>query len=105
LIVTEADELLQMAIAAVAAFGARSAYGMSDDEVRSSLRRLQGIATLVAGAAAAIVQEASGRGLPHEDGAASAVAWLRDLLRVSPVEANRMILLAAWPPARAGNRS
>jgi Domain of unknown function (DUF222)/HNH endonuclease len=93
LIVTEADELLQTAIAAVAAFGARSAYAMSDDEVRSSLRRLQGLATVVAGAAAAIVQEAAGRDIARHDGAASTVAWLRDVLRISPVEASRMILL------------
>ena len=79
----EPDELLQAATSAVAAFAARATYVLSNDELRSSLGRLQRIATLVAGSAAALAHEAAGRDLPHADGAASTVAWLRDLLRIS----------------------
>ena len=89
----EPDELLQAAISAVTAFAARPTYALSNNDLRSSLGRLQRIATLVAGAAAMLVHEAAGRDLPREDGAASAVAWLRDILRISPAEASRMITL------------
>ena len=78
---------------ALAAFAARPAYAMSNNELRSSLGRLQHIATLVAGASAALVHEAAGRNLPREDGAASAVAWLRDLLRIPAADANRILAL------------
>ncbi len=78
---------------AVATFAARPAYAMSNNELRSSLGRLQHIATLVAGASAALVHEAAGRNLPHEDGAASTVAWLRDLLRIPAADASRLLAL------------
>jgi Domain of unknown function (DUF222)/HNH endonuclease len=93
LTVTEGDELLLTAISAVSAFAARSTYAMSNDDLRSALERLQRIATSVAGATAAIVQEASGRDLPHDDGVASTVAWLRDVLRISAADASRTIAL------------
>ncbi len=73
---------------------------MSNNELRSSLGRLQHIATLVAGATAALVDEAAGRNLPHEDGAASTVAWLRDLLRISAADASRLITLGQLIDAR-----
>ncbi len=90
---TEPDELLPSASSAIAAFAARPAYAMSNNELRCSLGRLQQIATLVAGASAALVHEAAGRNLPREDGAASAVAWLRDLLRIPATDANRILAL------------
>ncbi len=89
----EPDELLQTATSAVATFAARPAYAMSNNELRSSLGRLQRIATLVAGAAAALVHEATGRDLPREDGSASTVAWLRDLTRITAAEASRTVAL------------
>ena len=95
----EPDELLAVA-SAVATFAALPAYAMSNNELRSSLGRLQHIATLVAGATAAIVDEAAGRNLPHEDGAASTVAWLRDLLRISAPDASRLITLGQLIDAR-----
>jgi Domain of unknown function (DUF222)/HNH endonuclease len=86
------DPLLTAA-SAVAAFVARPAFALSDNDLRSSLDRLQRIATVVAGAMAGIVQEASGRDLPHTDGAASTVAWLRDLLRITAADASRLTTL------------
>ena len=88
----EPGDLLTVA-SALAAFAVRPAYAMSNNELRSSLGRLQQIATLVAGASAALVHEAAGRNLPREDGAASAVAWLRDLLRIPATDANRILAL------------
>jgi hypothetical protein len=87
------DDLLETAVSAIAAFAARPVYAHSNDELRSSLDRLQKFATLAMGAASALVREASARDLPREDGAASAVAWLRDVLRVTAAEASRMIAL------------
>ena len=87
------DELLQAAMSAVTTFAARPAYALPNNELRSSLGQLQRIATLVAGSAAVLAHEAAGRDLPHADGAASTVAWLRDLLRVTAADAGRMIAL------------
>lgn len=84
---------LQAAASAVAAFAARPVYALSNDELRSELARLQRVATLAAGAASALVHEAAGRDLPHADGAASTVAWVRDLLRVTAADARRMVAL------------
>ena len=89
----EPGEPLLTAASAVAGFAARPTYALSNNDLRSSLGRLQHMATLVAGAAAALAHEAAGRDLPREDGAASAVAWLRDVLRISTAEAARMIAL------------
>jgi len=86
------DDLLVTAASAVAAF-ARPAYALSNDDLRSSLDRLQKLATLATGAASSLVREASARDLPRDDGAASTVAWLRDLLRITATDANRMIAL------------
>ena len=87
------DDALAMVASTVAAFAARPAFALPDTQLRSSLGRLQQIATVVAGAMAGIVEEASGRDLPHADGAASTVAWLRDLLRITAGDANRLITL------------
>jgi Domain of unknown function (DUF222)/HNH endonuclease len=87
------DDLLAMAASAVRAFAVRPTFGLSDAELRSSLDRLQRVATVVAGAMAVTVQEVSGRDLPHVDGATSTIAWLRDLLRITAADANRLITL------------
>jgi hypothetical protein len=97
----EPDEPLLTAGSAVAAFAARPAYAMSNDDLRSSLAHLQRIATMVAGAAAALVHEAAGRDLPHDDGATSAVAWLRDLLRIPATDASRLVTLGQLIDTRA----
>jgi hypothetical protein len=89
----EPDDPLAMAAPAVCAFAARPAFGLSNDELRSSLIRLQTVATLAISAASALVHEASGRDLPHADGAASTVAWLRDLLRITAADASHMVTL------------
>ncbi len=89
----EEDELLATAASAVAALAARPAYALSNDDLRSTLDRLHRITTIVAGTAATLVHEASARDLPHHDAAASTVAWLRDLLRITAADANRMITL------------
>ena len=94
-VMNEPDEPLQTAASAVAEFAGRPTYALSNEELRSSLGGLHRLATLVAGAAAALAHEACGRDLPHDDGAASAVAWLRDLLRISPAEASRMVAMGA----------
>jgi hypothetical protein len=90
---SEPEEPLVTAACAVSAFAARRAYAMSNDGLRSALEELHGIATRVAGVASTLVHEAAGRDLPHDDGAASTVAWLRDLLRITPADASRMVLL------------
>ncbi len=89
----EPDDLLATAASAVAALAARPPYALSNDDLRSALDRLHRITTIVAGTAATLVHEASARGLPHHDAATSTVAWLRDLLRISAADANRMITL------------
>lgn len=89
----EPDDLLATAASAVAALAARPPYALSNDDLRSALDRLHRITTIVAGTAATLVHEASARGLPHRDAATSTVAWLRDLLRISAADANRMITL------------
>ena len=96
------DDLLTTAASAVTAFTARPAYALSDAEVRSSLDRLQKVATVAAGAMAVIVHEAAGRDLPHTDGATSTVAWLRDLLRITAADANRMVTLGQIIDHRPG---
>jgi hypothetical protein len=89
----EPDDPLLTATSAVAAFAARPVFALSDKELGLLLGRLQRIATVVVGAMAGIVQEASGRDLPHTDGAASTVAWLRDLLRITAADASRLVTL------------
>jgi hypothetical protein len=88
------DDLATAAAAAsIAAFAARPAYAMSNDEIPSSLGRLQRIATVAAATMAVMAQEAAGRDLPRGDGAVSAVAWLRDLLRITAADASQMVAL------------
>ncbi|HEY9484154.1 MAG TPA: DUF222 domain-containing protein, partial [Micromonosporaceae bacterium] len=87
------DGDLATAAASVAAFAARPAYALSSDDIRSSLGRLHRIATVVAATMAVMAQEAAGRDLPRGDGAASAVAWLRDLLRITAADASRLVAL------------
>src|SRR6187551_3307941 len=87
------DGDLATAAASVAAFAARPACALSSDDIRSSLGRLHRIATVVAATMAVMAQEAAGRDLPRGDGAASAVAWLRDLLRITVADASRLVAL------------
>jgi hypothetical protein len=100
--VTDADpdEPLALAAAAVDHVAARSAYALADDELRNTLAGLQDIATRVTAVMAALAREASGRDLPSRDGAASTVSWLRDLLRINPSDAGRIVALGAVITAR-----
>jgi uncharacterized protein (DUF2342 family) len=93
LVMDESGDPLLAAASAVAEFAGRPTYALSTDDLRASLERLQRIATLVAGTAAALVHEAVGRDLPHDDGAATTVAWLRDILHVPAADASRLIAL------------
>ena len=88
------DETLTRAAAEIAGFASRPVYGLSDTQLCEARGR-----PASAGVrrpprrSSARGREAHGRDLPRRQGAASTVAWLRDLLRITPAEARLLVTL------------
>ncbi len=94
------DGTLERAAAEVRSFVAAPAYGRSNADLRESAVALHRMTSQATAALATLVREAQGRDLPREDGAASTVSWLRDLLRMSVAEARTLVALAEILDAR-----
>lgn len=78
---------LRRAADEVAAFASRPLYGLSDQSLCDAAVAAHGVVSRATAVLGLLVREARGRDLPHRQNATSAVAWLRDLLRVTPAEA------------------
>jgi hypothetical protein len=85
--------MLAGATTEVAEIANRPGFAWSDTELSDTLTQLQTLRTRVTAAIAGLAHEARGRDLPHQHGAASAVSWLRDLLRISPSDARSLLAL------------
>ena len=94
------DGTLERAAMEVRSFVATPAHGRPDAELLESAVALHRIAAVATAGLSALVFEAQGRDLPRQDGAASTVSWLRDLLRVTAAEARTLIALAETLDAR-----
>jgi len=87
------DRVLERAAAEVTAFAARPVYGLSDESLGDAAVGLHRIVSVASAALSLLVREAQGRDLPHQQGASSMVAWLRDLLRIAPADARLLVAL------------
>ena len=87
------DEALTRAGADIAGFVSRPLYGLSDTELAETATVVHAISSRCAAILATVAREAQGRDLPHQHGATSVVAWLRDLLRITPAEARTLVSL------------
>jgi Domain of unknown function (DUF222) len=85
------DEAVTRAAAHLAGFQARPVYGLSDAELAETAAAVHVIGSRCSAIIAGLAREAQGRDLPRRHGASSMVAWLRDLLRISPVEARLIV--------------
>jgi len=94
------DEALTRAAAEVAALASRPVYGVSDAELADLAAAFHAIGSRCAAVVATVAHEASGRDLPRRQGATSAVAWLRDLLRITAAEARVLVSLGETLDAR-----
>jgi hypothetical protein len=86
-------EAWQRVTAEIAEVAARPVYGLSDAQLAEDATGLYRVVSAATAAVAALVREAQGRDLPHQNGAASTVGWLRDLLRIGPAEARQLVAL------------
>jgi Domain of unknown function (DUF222)/HNH endonuclease len=87
------DEALTRARAELAGFASRPVYGFSDAELGETAAAIYAIGSRCAAIVAGLAHEAAGRDLPHRQGSTSTVAWLRDLLRITPAEARLLVSL------------
>ena len=87
------DDGWRQVTAQVADLAARPVYGLSDVELAETAAVVHAISSRCAVVVASLVREAHGRDLPHHHGSSSAVAWLRDLLRITPAEARTLVSL------------
>ncbi len=87
------NEALERARAEIAGFVSRPVYGLSDTQLAEDAAGLYRVVSAATAAIAALAREAQGRDLPRRQAAASTVAWLRDLLRISPAEARTLVTL------------
>ena len=87
------DEALTRAAADIAGFAAPPVYGLTDAELADTAAAVHAINSRCAAILATLAREAHGRDLPHRHGATSTVAWLHDLLRISPAEARHLVNL------------
>ena len=94
------DEALTRAGADIAGLASRAVYGLSDTELCETAALVHAINSRCVAILAALAREAHGRDLPRRQGAASTVAWLRDLLRISPAEARLLVSLGEVLDAR-----
>ena len=88
------DEALTRAAAEIAGFASRPVYGLSDIELRETAavgaRDQHPLYAAIVGSPGA---GGPGSGPAAPRGATSTVAWLRDLLRISPAEARQLVSL------------
>jgi Domain of unknown function (DUF222) len=94
------DGTLKWAASEIASFTSTPVYGLSDPALRESAVDLQRIVSLATAALSTVIRESHGRDLPDRDGAASTVAWLRELLRVTAAEARSLIAVGEILDAR-----
>jgi Domain of unknown function (DUF222) len=87
------DEALTRAAAELARFGSRAVFGLSDTELAADAVGVYRLVSMATGVLAGLAREAAGRDLPRRAGATSTVAWLRDLLRITPAEARTLVSL------------
>jgi Domain of unknown function (DUF222)/HNH endonuclease len=87
------DEALTRATADIASFVSRPVYGLSDTELGETAAVVHAISSRCMAMLGVLAREAQARDLPHRQGATSTVAWLRDLLRISPAEARQLVSL------------
>jgi Domain of unknown function (DUF222)/HNH endonuclease len=87
------DDALRQLTAGIAELAARPVYGLSDTELTDTAAVVQAVGSRCAAIVASLAREAQGRDLPHQHGATSTVAWLRDLLRISPADARVLVSL------------
>ncbi|HZD96852.1 MAG TPA: DUF222 domain-containing protein [Micromonosporaceae bacterium] len=87
------SETLQRAADEVAAFAARPVYGLSDVSLCDAAVAAHDLVSRATAVLGLLVREANGRDLPRRQDATSAVAWLRDLLRITPAEARLLTTL------------
>jgi Domain of unknown function (DUF222)/HNH endonuclease len=96
------DDALTQLTAGIAELAARPVYGLSDTELTDTAVTVSAIGSRCAAIVASLVREAQGRDLPHQQGATSAVGWLRDLLRISPADARVLVSLGEVLDTRPG---
>ena len=89
------DGAWQRVAAQVADLAARPVYGLSDIELAETAMVVHAISSRCSAVLGGLVREAQGRELPHQHGSSSTVAWLRDLLRITPAEARTLVSLGA----------
>jgi Domain of unknown function (DUF222)/HNH endonuclease len=94
------DEALRRAADEIAAVAARPVYALTDAGLCDAVVAVHGVVSTANALLGLLVREAGGRDLPHQQSATSAVAWLRDLLRVTAADASRMIALGENLDAR-----
>jgi hypothetical protein len=94
------DEVLGRIAEELAEFAARPLYGLSDAALCEAIGATYEVASRVTAVVSLQVREAQGRDLPHQQDATSAVAWVRDLLRITAVEARSLIILGETLDAR-----
>jgi Domain of unknown function (DUF222)/HNH endonuclease len=80
------SESLRRAADEVAAVGAQPLYGLSDVSLCDAMIAAHDVVSRATATLGLLVREAYGRDLPRRQDATSAVAWLRDLLRITPAE-------------------
>ncbi len=94
------DEDVAAAAAGVAAFASRPNFRFSEVELVDVIQGWHTVVSSATAVLAGLVHDAAGRDLPKEQDAASAVVWLRDLLRISPADARKLTDLGAVLAAR-----
>jgi Domain of unknown function (DUF222)/HNH endonuclease len=87
------SEVLRRAADEVAAFAGVPLYGLSDESLCDAAVAAHGVVSRATAVLGLIVRQACSRDLPHRQDATSAVAWLRDLLRITPAEARLLVAL------------
>ncbi len=92
-IVGVVDEAWRQVTADIAELATRAVYGLSDTELAETAAVVHAISSRCVAIVAALAHEAHGRDLPHRQAATSTVAWLRDLLRITPAEARLLVSL------------
>ncbi len=77
----------------MAELATRAVYALSDTELCETAAVVHAISSRCVAVLAALAHQAHGRDLPQRQAATSTVAWLRDLLRISPAEARALVSL------------
>jgi Domain of unknown function (DUF222)/HNH endonuclease len=94
------DEAWQRLTADVTALAMRPVYGLSDTELAETALVVHAVSYRCSAVLAGLVREAQGRDVPRQQGAASTVAWLRDLLRINAADARTLLTLGEVLDAR-----